>query len=343
MRALVENAFVAVFVNVVSTDSGSSHPLDSRTRTSDGFLRNQNGRNDLGLAVCQGIVEAHGGRLTVEGGRSPTSRFSFTIPAVERAGDSAHQDSGRPAAADDLEAASARILVVADDQETARYIRSTLTGAGLTGVLTCGSDQAGRVIESEKPHVILVEPNLPWDDGFELLQAIERISDAPVIFVAGHEWDQYIGRAFEFGAFDYVAKPFTTGELVARIELAVRRRGLADRKVPEPYLQGELKVDYAERKVTVAGRQVRLTPTEFNLLAELSTAAGQVLTHEQLLRRVWGPLYSSDERIVRTYIKEVRHKLGDDAARPTYIFTEPGVGYRMNRPALGPEFVRGRS
>ena len=129
MRALVENAFVAVFVTVVNTDSSSSHPLDSRTRTSDGFLRTQSGRDDLGLAVCQGIVEAHGGRLTVEGGSSLANRFSFTIPAIDRTEESTLQESGRSAAADDLEAASVRILVIADDQESARYVRSTLSGA----------------------------------------------------------------------------------------------------------------------------------------------------------------------------------------------------------------------
>ena len=95
-----------------------------------------------------------------------------------------------------------------------------------------------------------------------------------------------------------------------------------------------LSIDYAERKVTIEGRPAHLTATEYKLLSELSTAAGRVLTHEQILRRVWGPLYDNDARIVRQYVKEVRHKLGDDAACPTYIFTEPGVGYRMAKPSI---------
>ena len=112
------------------------------------------------------------------------------------------------------------------------------------------------------------------------------------------------------------------------------RRGLLYWREPsQPYLNGDLAIDYGEREVTVGGRPVQLTPTEYKLLAELSGAEGRVLTHEQLLRGVWIPLHSSDSRIVRTYVKELRHKLGDDARRPTYIHTKPGVGYRMSKPS----------
>ena len=118
--------------------------------------------------------------------------------------------------------------------------------------------------------------------------------------------------------------------------MALRRRSVASWKEPfRLYLHGDLAIDYVEREVTVSGLPVHLTATEYKLLVEFSVAAGRVLTHEQLLRLVWGPLYSSDARIVRTYVKELRHKLGDDAARPTYIFTEPGVGYRMTKPSMG--------
>ena len=176
---------------------------------------------------------------------------------------------------------------------------------------------------------------LPWTDGFDVLVRIGRVSDAPVIFVAGNEWHQQIGRAFELGACDYLAKPFTTTELLARVDVALRRGGSSGWRVSSAnYLHDGLIIEYAERKVTVAGRPVHLTATEYKLLSELSTAAGRVLTHEQILRRVWGPLYASDARIVRQYVKEVRHKLGDDAAHPTYIFTEPGVGYRMAKPSM---------
>ena len=184
-----------------------------------------------------------------------------------------------------------------------------------------------------------MEPTLPWSEGFKLMERIRRICDAPVIFVSGHSSGQNIERAFELGAADYVVKPFTATELVARTRAALRRRlAPVQDESAEPFMLGDLAIDYAERLVTVAGRQVQLTATEFRLLFELSTAAGQVLTYEQLLRRAWGPLYSTDVRIVHTYVKQLRRKLGDDARHPTYIFTEPRVGYYMKNPPkpLGP-------
>ena len=142
-------------------------------------------------------------------------------------------------------------------------------------------------------------------------------------------------RAFELGAADYVVKPFTPTELVARIKAALRRRASPDRDAPsEPFVLGDLTIDYADRVVTVAGRQVQLSDTEYRMLFELSAAAGRALTHEQLLRMVWGPMYSSDPRLVRQYVKMLRRKLSDDAKSPSYIFTEKRVGYRMAKPAV---------
>ena len=224
----------------------------------------------------------------------------------------------------------ARVLAIVEDSETGRYIRNTLSQNGFATVVTGGGDDIERLIEVHNPHVVLLEPALPWSVGFDTLARIGRISDAPVIFVFGHEWDQHIGRAFELGAFDCIAKPFSMTELVARIDVALRKKRSPIWEEPSGhYLHGDLRVDYANYKVTVADRPVHLTATEYKLLTELTASAGRVLTHEQLLRRVWGPLYVSDARIVRQYIKEVRRKLGDSAASPKYIFTEPGVGYRM--------------
>ena len=333
IKASLEGVYVAVAVDSEDDGAGSPHQLERRARTAHGSLGMRSGRGDMGLAICEGIVEAHGGRLSIEGEGGRGNRFTVTIPAVLGTGRIDEQYSAESPPFIDPQGGTARVLVVGSDPETTRYIRSALSGAGFTEVVACGHDDADRLIEAQKPHVILLEPTLSWDDGFELLKRIGRNSDAPVIFVAGHGWEQQMGRAFEFGAFDYIAKPFTSTELVARVNLALRRRDASWKESYSPYLHGDLAIDYAGRAVTVSGEAIHLTATEYKLLTELSADAGRVLTHEQLLRRVWGPLYASDSRIVRTYIKELRHKLGDDAARPTYIFTEPGVGYRMPKPS----------
>ena len=167
-------------------------------------------------------------------------------------------------------------------------------------------------------------------DGIELMRGILDISDVPVIFLSGYGRDTVIAGALQAGAADYVVKPFSPTELVARIQAALRRRLPPVRVEPaEPYVLGDLTIDYAERLVTVAGRPVQLTATEYALLFELSVHAGRVLTHDRLLQRVWGSEKSSDVRVIRTHLRRLRRKLGEDAENPTYIFVEPRVGYRM--------------
>ena len=154
----------------------------------------------------------------------------------------------------------------------------------------------------------------------------------PVIFVSVYGQDDVIVRAFDMGAVDYVVKPFSPTELAARIRAALRRRaGPHPAEPSEPYSLGDLSIDYPGHRVAVAGRPVRLTPTEYELLVELSVHAGRVLTHDQLLQRVWGPQRTGEPWLVREVVKRLRRKLGDDADNPAYIFTEPRVGYRMPR------------
>ena len=340
IRARPSNDFVAFTVD--SEGGGPAGVPDlyqmSGTAGREGqFAIGRNRKEDMVIAISKGIIEAHGGRLTIETGPPGSgNRFTFTIPAVAGV---AHFEKGGPSNTGidhDSSGAAARILAVTDDPETSRYVRSTLSRAGFTAVDTCISYDADRFIELHNPQVVLLEPTLPWEEGFELLRRVRRSTDAPVVIVAGTGWNQHMGRVFELGVSDYIAKPFTPTELVARTELALRSsRPVPSRELSGPYVYGDLSIDYATRTVTVAGSPVRLTATEYNLLSELSAAAGRVLSHGQLLRRVWGPLYAGDARIVRTYVKDLRQKLGDDARRPMYIFTEPGVGYRMARQSSG--------
>jgi two-component system KDP operon response regulator KdpE len=230
------------------------------------------------------------------------------------------------------ERSQGRIVAVDDDPQTLRYVRDALTKAGYTTIVTGTPEEVPSLIETNKPHLVLLDMMLPGTDGIELMKDILAKADVPVIFLSAYGQDQTIARAFEMGASDYVVKPFSPTELVARIRATLRRRAGPDLTgLLEPYVLRDLSVNYAERRVTLAGHPVRLTPTEYQLLAELSVNAGVVLTHDQLLQRVWGPGNSGDSRPVRTVVKNLRRKLGEDAGNPTYIFTEPRIGYRMGK------------
>ena len=221
------------------------------------------------------------------------------------------------------------ILVVDDDPETLRHLRDTLAEAGYAPLVTGDPGAVARLIRTEKPQLVLLDLMLPGTDGVELMQTVPGLADLPVIFISGYGRDETIARALEAGADDYVVKPFSPTELTARIRAALRRRSN-----PVPFVLGELAIDYDRRRVSVAGRPVTLTATEYELLRVLAQGAGRILTHEALLRQVWAGRGhgKANPKIVRAYVKRLRHRLGDDAARPAWIVNERGVGYRMARP-----------
>ena len=283
------------------------------------------GGSGLGLAICKGLVEAQGGRIRAEsGGVGLGARFTFTVPVAEAS--VAGPAPVRPGAAGHAPDA-APILVVDDDPETLRHLRDTLAEAGYAALVTGDPGELARIIRTEKPRLVLLDLMLPGTDGVELMQTVPELADLPVIFISGYGRDETIARALEAGAEDYVVKPFSPTELTARIRAALRRRSN-----PVPFVLGELAIDYDRRRVSVAGRPVTLTPTEYDLLRVLAQGAGRVLTHEDLLRQVWSRRGKANPKIVRAYVKRLRHRLGDDAARPAWIFNERGVGYRMPRP-----------
>ena len=289
--------------------------------------------NGLGLAICRGIVEAHGGRIWAESdGEGHGTQFIFTLPAVDETTGDRLPDYAGSTYAGDMPRASDRVLVVDDDPQILRYVRNTLTAAGYTPVLTGDANEVGSLLESESPQLVLVNLVLPGVDGFELLRRIRSDFHTPVIILSGLGQGQEIAKAFELGAADYVVKPFSPAELVARIGAALRQAAAYPHAGIEPYRYSDLAINYLERSVTVADKPVRLTPTEYKLLFELSRYPGRVLTHEQLLKSVWSQDRPADQRLLRSFIKNLRRKIGDDARNPSYIFTQSGVGYRLARP-----------
>ena len=282
------------------------------------------GAAGLGLAICKGLVEAHGGRIRVtSGGAGHGTEVTFTLPVAEVAGEGA--PAGPPAPRDGPEQTT--ILVVDDDPDTLRYVRDALAGSEYAPLVTGDPEEVSDLIRTERPRLVLLDLMLPGTDGIALMERVPELADLPVIFIFGYGRDETIARALEAGAADYIVKPFSPMELRARIRVALRQQA-----EPESYLLGDLEIHYEERRVSVAGRTVQLTATEYELLRVLSRNAGRVSTYASLLSQVWGGRLYGDTELVRTFVKNLRRKLGDDAASPAYIVNERGVGYRMARP-----------
>ena len=332
--ASVEDTHVAVSV----TDEGAGIEPEFLPLLFTKFSRANHDRDPggeagygLGLVICKGIVEAHGGRIRAHSeGEGRGTRFTFSVPAVDEPAARAAGPESSPGDTTRAPTRVERVLVVDDDPQALRYVRNTLAQAGYTPVVTSDPNELEHLLEAEKPHLVLLDLVLPETDAFELIKRNPRILELPVIIVSGRGDDKQVARAFELGVSDYVVKPFSPTELLARIAAALRRQ--AQYQHTEPYRLADLTVDYMTRTVTVAGRTANLTPTEYRLLSELCSNAGRALSYEQLLELVWGEGATGDAQRVRTFIRDLRAKLGDDARNPTYILTVSGVGYRAAAP-----------
>ena len=321
---LVEAVCDGVHVEVSVTDQGRGIPSERMPH----LFRKHTARGDeagtvrygLGLVICKGLVEAHGGRIRAEsGGPGQGARFTFTLPVSP--GVAAVSTPQPPT----LEAAEREsILVVDDDPHTLRFVRDVLLRAGYKPLVTGNPDELSSLMVSDKPALVLLDLVFPDTDGIVLMEQVGGLAGVPVIFISAYRRDETIARALELGAADYIVKPFSPTELVARVRAALSRR-----PETEPFVSGELRIRYDRRQVSLAGRRVVLTATEYEFLRVLARNAGRVVTQEALARQVWGLRGGRKSEAVRTYVKRLRRKLGDDAANPTYVFNERGVGYGL--------------
>lgn len=291
----------------------------------------------LALLICRGIIETHGGRIWADSdGVGMGAKFSFTIPVgddlrARRAAPSPSRISSPDSHRE--KGAEGRVLTVDSDQQGLGLVCSSLLDAGYVSMTTSDPSDAIRLAKSERPDLVLLSRTLNMAEGVELIKGVQEVSDIPVIVLLDYEEDEFVARAFEAGAEDYIVKPFSQKELVGRIRAVLSKRtALVRTRTGESFVLGELTIDYMSNSVSLAGRSIHLTPTEYRLLCEFSMNAGRLLTYDHLLRRIWSSDDSSDTQVVRTFVKNLRHKLGDSARRPNYILTVPSTGYRMPHP-----------
>ncbi len=226
-----------------------------------------------------------------------------------------------------------KVLVVDDDPALLPLIEYTFAREGYEVLTACDGKEALKEFFAHKPDLVILDIMMPRMDGWETCRRIREVSDVPILMLTARGQDEDIVRGLEYGADDYLTKPFSIKVLLAHARAVLRRAALPPVEYAEPttYADDFLTIDLKERRVTVGGEPVKLTPTEYRLLAYLVQNAGQVLTFTQILQNVWGWEYQDDLDYVRVYVWHLRQKLEQDPKNPRYIQTELGVGYRFEK------------
>ncbi len=219
------------------------------------------------------------------------------------------------------------ILVVDDDAGLLRLVSRSLEVAGYQVITAGEGTTALQLVESESPNLVLLDVIMPGLNGFQVCQRIRELADIPVIMLTVKDEVENVAHGLNNGADDYIPKPFSDSELLARTKAVLRRRQFPE-WMPQPvFTSGELSCDFAQHKVMVADEEIRLCPTEYRILFLLARSAGRVLTHDQLLEKVWGWEYRGAGHILQVAMSRLRQKIGDNARNPKYIVTRAGIGY----------------
>jgi len=225
------------------------------------------------------------------------------------------------------------VLVIEDEPQMRRFLRATLENHEYRMLEAATGREALAEASTRSPDLVLLDLGLPDSDGLAILERIRDWTEVPVIVISARDQEEQKIRALDAGADDYLTKPFGAGELLARMRVALRHAAQKREGADEPvFVAGDLQVDLAKRIVSIAGRTVHLTPTEYKLLIVLIRSGGKVVTHRHLLKEVWGIAFAEHTHYLRVFMAQLRHKLEADAARPRYLLTEPGVGYRLRLP-----------
>jgi two-component system KDP operon response regulator KdpE len=222
-----------------------------------------------------------------------------------------------------------RVLVVEDDREIRALMQSTLSVEGFDVQTAVTLSEATALMRHSPPDVVVLDLGLPDGDGIQLVQQIRQTTAVPIVVVSARHQEAQKIKLLDAGADDYLTKPFSVGELLARIRVTLRHRGTALAAAVTVHELDDLRIDLSAHQVLLGGQELHLTPTEFKLLARLVRSAGRVVTHRQLLTDVWGGEFTEHTHYLRLYMAQLRAKIEQDAAEPRHLLTETGVGYRL--------------
>ncbi len=225
------------------------------------------------------------------------------------------------------------VLVVDDDPQLLRLVRANLESVGYRVLVAMDAHSALELVDVEIPDMIILDIMMPEIDGYEVCRRIREFSETPIIMLTAKVEDVDKVKGLKLGADDYLTKPFSAQELLARVEAVLRRtRPSEEVKVPPTFTGGDISVDFVQRRVMVRGHEVALTLTEYKLLTQLVSNAGRVMLHRELLTRVWGAEYQDELEYLRAYIRHLRQKIEADPHHPKYILSKPGIGYIFVNP-----------